>query len=105
MITTDSLSVGYENKTILSGVSLNIGRGEFVGIIGPNGAGKSTLVKTLRGMLAKRAGSVRIMDTDTSELTAGGIRHFVAVRHIAVIRQDPNSFVLAGESLKCGHKA
>ncbi|MBQ5832118.1 MAG: ABC transporter ATP-binding protein [Selenomonadales bacterium] len=95
MITTDSLSVGYENKTILSGVSLNIGRGEFVGIIGPNGAGKSTLVKTLRGMLAKRAGSVRIMDTDTSELSE---REFA--RRVAYLQQHVEvSFGYTGREL------
>lgn len=69
MIKADDLSVGYENKTILEKVSFAIGRGELVGIVGPNGAGKSTLVKTLRGLIAPKAGSVEIAGTHIARLT------------------------------------
>ncbi|HEY0714818.1 MAG TPA: ATP-binding cassette domain-containing protein, partial [Polyangia bacterium] len=52
------LTVGYPNKPILEGVSVNIYRGDRVGIMGPNGCGKSTLLKTLVGELAPLAGHV-----------------------------------------------
>jgi len=44
----------------LDGVSLEIRRGETVGLIGPNGAGKTTLLSCLLGFLRPDAGSVRI---------------------------------------------
>ncbi len=50
--------------TALAGVSLSIGRGEFVVIKGPSGCGKSTLLLTLGGMQRPSAGSVRLDDCD-----------------------------------------
>jgi ABC-2 type transport system ATP-binding protein len=44
----------------LDGVSLEIRRGETVGLIGPNGAGKTTLLSCLLGFLRPDSGSIRI---------------------------------------------
>src|SRR5690606_33694495 len=44
----------------LSGVSLDIRRGEAVGIIGRNGSGKSTLLQLISGILTPSAGSVEV---------------------------------------------
>ena len=50
---------GYEEVEVLRGVSLAVRAGEIVCIIGANGAGKSTLLRTVFGMMAPRAGSIR----------------------------------------------
>lgn len=52
------LAIGYERKTIISGINASVGSGEMIGIIGCNGAGKSTLLKTIRGLLPVKAGQV-----------------------------------------------
>lgn len=52
------MMIGYEHKTIISGINAEIKMGEFIGIIGRNGAGKSTLLKTLRGLLPAKNGQV-----------------------------------------------
>ena len=44
----------------ISGVSLEVAAGEFVGIIGPSGCGKSTLLSLVAGILAPTAGSVEV---------------------------------------------
>jgi NitT/TauT family transport system ATP-binding protein len=44
----------------LDGVSLAVGRGEFVAIVGPSGCGKSTLLRILGGLLAPSEGQVRL---------------------------------------------
>jgi ABC-type branched-subunit amino acid transport system ATPase component len=50
---------GYDDLTILHGVSLTVRAGELVLVIGPNGAGKSTLLKVLAGQLPCRSGELR----------------------------------------------
>lgn len=42
--------VSYREDVALEGVSLEVSRGEFVGIIGPNGAGKTTLLTVINGL-------------------------------------------------------
>jgi ATP-binding cassette, subfamily F, member 3 len=54
------LTVGYPGAAILRDVTVNIYRGDKVGIVGPNGAGKSTLLKTLIGELPPLDGRVEI---------------------------------------------
>jgi len=49
-------AVGYDNKTVLGDISLQLGPESRIGLLGPNGAGKSTLIKTLAGTLPMIAG-------------------------------------------------
>ena len=58
IIRAPDISVGYPGKPILKDVTVNVYRGDRVGIVGPNGCGKSTLVKTLIGELPPLAGTV-----------------------------------------------
>lgn len=44
-------NVGYGQRTVLSGVNLQVHAGDFLGILGHNGSGKSTLVKTMLGLI------------------------------------------------------
>lgn len=72
----DSLSAGYNTKTVVSNVSFGIGKGEFVSLIGPNGAGKSTVIKALSGSIPLYGGRVLFMgrsldDYRRKELAAG----------------------------------
>lgn len=51
---------GYGDTPVLSGISVDIHQGEFIGITGPNGAAKTTLLKLLLGLLKPWSGSVHI---------------------------------------------
>ncbi|MDO5576003.1 MAG: ABC-F family ATP-binding cassette domain-containing protein [Fibrobacter sp.] len=57
-VAVKNVSAGYENKTVLENVFLNINRGDKVAIVGPNGAGKSTFLKLLTGLIAPRSGDI-----------------------------------------------
>jgi len=54
------LSVCLGEVEILHGISLVVGKGEFLTVIGPNGAGKSTLLRCLDGLLSPAAGEVQV---------------------------------------------
>ncbi|MBS2096896.1 metal ABC transporter ATP-binding protein [Carboxylicivirga linearis] len=53
-----NISAGYEGKTVLREVNLNVNPNDFVGIIGPNGGGKTTLLKVLLELIEPYQGSV-----------------------------------------------
>ena len=50
----------------LSGVDLDVGPGEMIGLLGPSGSGKSTLMSLLAGVLRPSAGKVFVGDTEVS---------------------------------------
>lgn len=59
-IRAPSITVGYPGNVILRNITVNIYRGDRVGIVGPNGCGKSTLLRTLVGDLPPVAGTIEL---------------------------------------------
>ena len=57
-----NVSVTLGDHDILTGVDLDIFKGEMLGIIGGNGTGKSTLLKLLVGLLRPSSGDVTVFD-------------------------------------------
>ncbi|MDD4982211.1 MAG: ATP-binding cassette domain-containing protein [Candidatus Omnitrophica bacterium] len=60
MITVNNLSKNYGNKVLFENISLNINRGERIGLIGPNGSGKSTFFSLILGEVEPSCGEVRV---------------------------------------------
>jgi len=60
ILKTEKLAAGYGDHTVLTEVSFDLLKGEFMVIIGQNGSGKSTLLKTISGLLPQKGGSVWI---------------------------------------------
>jgi ATP-binding cassette subfamily F protein uup len=60
VIETKSVSQGFGERTLFSGVNIIVQPGERVGIVGPNGAGKTTLLRTMLGELPPAKGTVTI---------------------------------------------
>ena len=65
-----SISRSFAGVEALRGVTLELARGEVVGLIGPNGAGKSTLVNVLSGFDRPTAGSVELEGRDVTGWSA-----------------------------------
>jgi zinc transport system ATP-binding protein len=59
-VSAQDVSFAYGGERVLDGVTLTVGRGEFVALVGPNGSGKSTLVRILLGLLEPLAGRVEL---------------------------------------------
>jgi branched-chain amino acid transport system ATP-binding protein len=60
MLKLADVSAGYGSFQALFGVSLEVARGEAVGVIGPNGAGKTTLMRVISGMLPMNDGAMTL---------------------------------------------
>ena len=58
MITIDSLTVRYGQKTVLDRLTMHLAEGAVHGLAGINGAGKTTLFETLFGLVRPAAGSI-----------------------------------------------
>jgi ABC-2 type transport system ATP-binding protein len=54
----------FGGTAALSGLTLDVGRGEMFGLIGPDGAGKTTAIRLMCGLLHADAGEVRVLGQD-----------------------------------------
>ena len=60
MVTFDHINLGYDDRDVLSDITLRIYPGNRIGILGLNGAGKSTLLKAIAGELQPRSGELNV---------------------------------------------
>lgn len=83
LLDVEQVCKSYGPRKALDGVSLQVGRGEFVALLGPNGAGKSTLFQLLSGLFVADGGSIRIGGLDLrTHMTA-------ALARLGVVFQQP----------------
>ncbi len=76
-----------QDKPAVGPLSLEMQRGEIVGIAGASGSGKSTLIKLLLGLYHLDRGTLRIGDVPVDE-----IQHEELVSNIAVVLQETELF-------------
>ncbi|MEP7207111.1 MAG: ABC transporter ATP-binding protein [Casimicrobiaceae bacterium] len=63
MLELTGIDVYYAKNQVLKGVSLTVGDGEVVALVGANAAGKTTTLRTVMGLKAPVAGSIRFAGT------------------------------------------
>ena len=79
MLSLDRVGAGYGKKIILSGISLEINKGEIVCLIGPNGSGKSTVLKTIVRELKEIEGSLTLLDRNLSQMKGSEIAREISM--------------------------
>ncbi|MBR0658638.1 amino acid ABC transporter ATP-binding protein [Roseomonas oryzicola] len=85
------LTVSYGGKAdVLRGVSLDVERGEVIGLIGPSGSGKSTILRTLVGLLKPKAGQVTVDGAPVDYASRSSLR--TARDRFAIVFQQYNLF-------------
>jgi ABC-2 type transport system ATP-binding protein len=75
IVSIERVSKRYGRVTALSDVSLEVRRGEVLGLLGPNGSGKTTLLRMLTGYLAPTAGRLTVAGFDTERDAMQARRH------------------------------
>ena len=93
MLSVKDVTVRFGGITALDKVSLNLNRGEILGLIGPNGAGKTTCFNSLTGFVTPNEGTVVLNGEDITTLPPaerarrGMVRTFqqvVLFKHLSV---------------------
>jgi putative ABC transport system ATP-binding protein len=82
-----SLGKGAARVHILKGISLDIERGEAVGLVGPSGSGKSTLLMTMAGLERPDSGRITVDGRDLSGLDEDALARFRG-RRIGIVFQS-----------------
>ncbi len=101
MLEGHGLTIGYPDRVVGVGLDVKLAKGEVLALLGPNGGGKTTLLKTLLGLLAPKAGEVRL---DGHALSARSIRErarliaYVPQTHVATFAFPVEAVVLMGRT-------
>jgi branched-chain amino acid transport system permease protein len=88
LLRVQGLSKSFRGVRALSQVTLEVRRGEILGLLGPNGSGKSTFINTVTGHYLRDGGQVWLGGRDISGLPA----HRIARAGIARTYQIPRPF-------------
>ncbi|MBK8457521.1 MAG: ABC transporter ATP-binding protein [Phyllobacteriaceae bacterium] len=64
ILTVRDVTVAFGETTVLENLSLDVRRGEILGFVGASGSGKSVLLRTVLGLIKKRAGRITLFGVD-----------------------------------------
>src|SRR5215470_11366951 len=86
MLKLSGVSAAYGSVPAITGVSIEIGEGEAVGLLGANGAGKSTTLRAISGLVKPSNGSIRFDGIDVAALPSYRIPE-LGIAHVPEGRQ------------------
>ena len=100
LVTVEGIHTYYGKSHILHGVTLEVGRGEVVGLLGRNGVGKSTTLKSIMGLVSPSEGRIVFDGRDIGRLPP----HKLARSGIGYVPEDRRIFKLLTvmENLRTG---
>src|SRR5215472_7608717 len=107
LLELDNVVAAYRNVIALKGLSLHVEEGEIVALLGANGAGKSTTLRTISGLIARRAGDVRLSGRSIAGLSPeavvrAGIAHVPEGRRIFPGLTVRENILLGGSNRRAG---
>jgi branched-chain amino acid transport system ATP-binding protein len=88
VIEVEQIDVFYGTSQILFGVSLSVNQGQTVALLGRNGAGKSTTLKAIAGLVAPRAGRVKVLGIEMQNRRP----HAIARAGVGFVPEDRQIF-------------
>ncbi len=84
----EDLVKSYRGRCVVDGVSIEVKRGEIVGLLGQNGAGKTTTFYMMMGLIRPESGRILINETDATHLPM----HIRARMGLGYLSQEPSVF-------------
>src|SRR5271163_2777434 len=60
-IRVSDLVVGFRQQTVIDHLSLEVRKGEILGLVGASGGGKTVLMRTIIGLIPRRSGDIEVM--------------------------------------------
>ena len=69
LLSVSDVTVQFGGVTAVADLSLEVDRGELIGIIGPNGAGKTTLMRAISGLVRPTSGRILLNGRDVTSWT------------------------------------
>jgi iron complex transport system ATP-binding protein len=95
------LTIGYSDRVVGTHLDIALSTGEVLALLGPNGGGKTTLLKTLLGLLAPKAGEVRLGEKPLSRYASrerARLIAYVPQSHSATFAFTVEAVVLMGRT-------
>lgn len=86
MITTENLSIGYDEKLVVDHLNLSIKKGKITALVGANGSGKSTILKGMARLLKPKSGHVYLNGKAIFELKTSEV-----AKQLAILPQNPTA--------------
>jgi phospholipid/cholesterol/gamma-HCH transport system ATP-binding protein len=68
VIAFDNVSIAFEGRTVLDGISFQLNKGETKAIFGVAGSGKSTILKLALGLMKPDAGRIQVLGEDVTQM-------------------------------------
>lgn len=90
LLSATDVAVRFGGLKAVDGVSLDVRRGEIVGLIGPNGAGKTTFFQALSGFVRPTSGAVRFAGRRIDRLSPEDICRLGLTRTFQIVEVFPS---------------
>src|SRR5690554_2197567 len=68
MLVLEDIHTHYGRSHVLKGLSIQVGKGDFVALLGRNSVGKSTVLKTVLGLVSATSGHIRFHDKELTRI-------------------------------------
>jgi phospholipid/cholesterol/gamma-HCH transport system ATP-binding protein len=90
IVVFDNVSIAFEEKPVLDGISFRLAKGETKAIFGVAGSGKSTILKLTLGLLKPDSGHIYVLGDDVTRMTEDAL--FELRRKIGMVFQESALF-------------
>jgi ATP-binding cassette ChvD family protein len=98
VVQVDSLTKGFEDRTLIEDLSFSLPQGGIVGIIGPNGVGKTTLFKMIVGEEQPDSGAIKVGETVQIAYVDQSRSRIAPNKNVWEVVSDGESYITAGKT-------